>query len=333
MAATLNFLLSAESDLELSWLSKRDPRADWRNYLTGERCWALKTYQVLKQRTKVVTLSRTYNRSAINFAHPQFINRVPPDNDVFLVSLQADYPFCRLANRHIVQNQCQTNGSNRIWLPHWPMDGLLRRNGQRSEVANVGYMGNPIFLAGKRSDWTSLAASLGMNFVTMSESCCNDFSDIDIVVGVRSFDRKGWPMRPAWKLMNAWHAGVPFIGGWDSAYGQVGEPGRDYLRVESRQELVDALQMLRSDPKRYSELVEAGTRRAAEYTTESIGELWLKMVESELEPAFRHWCDGGGWRRRQLKRIVWNIERGVRTRVAAVMKKRKWVRGRPGRWT
>jgi glycosyltransferase involved in cell wall biosynthesis len=113
-----------------------------------------------------------------------------------------------------------------------------------------------------------------------------DLSQVDALVGIRSLDTRTHDRKPASKLVNAWLAGIPFIGGYDSAFAQVGTPGEDYLRVGNLEELKDALIRLREDAELYARLVQAGRQRATAHDRAAVTTAWLKFLNETAYPAF-----------------------------------------------
>lgn len=134
--------------------------------------------------------------------------------------------------------------------------------------------------------------NLGCRFVFKGEGQWQDMHDIDVLLGIRSFSKKRYDSKPPTKLFNAWHSGIPFIGGYDSAYVQVGVPGDNYLRVSSYDELIAAILELKNNIHLYRQLVENGRVAATAYTPESITDMWIHFLEKEVWPAFIKWSDG-----------------------------------------
>ena len=128
---------------------------------------------------------------------------------------------------------------------------------------------------------------LGIDFVPLED--WKDLRGVDVLVGIRHYGKKRYKRKPASKLVNAWHAGIPFIGGWDSAYAQIGTPGTDYLRASSHKELVAHILELKEDAGLYNKLAGAGTERAKEFTAEAIAGKWAAMLEEKVVPVYRAW--------------------------------------------
>ena len=130
---------------------------------------------------------------------------------------------------------------------------------------------------------------IGMSFRILGPDDWNDLSAVDVLIGIRSFSRATYDDKPATKLYNAWHATIPFVGGWDSAFSFTGTPGRDYIRVENIDELEAELKKIRGNPDYYRRLVENGNVASKQYTREAICDKWIFFIETIAVPDFLQW--------------------------------------------
>lgn len=318
----LAFLVHSDSEIQLNRLRSLILERDGHEFLTGETCWSLETYHVLKQLGLNVELSNHYVPDAINFAHPTLISILTAQPGIFIVSLQADYPECGLAQRHIVQNKTQIIPSKSEWLPHWSMPGLIPRNPHRNLVQNVGFTGIDLHLVNGEKRWHREMESLGLRFIRPPKNTCHDLSNIDILVGIRNFDQRTWDNRPAWKMTNAWAAGIPFIAGVDSAYSQVGQPGTDHLVARSWEETRQLLLKLRDDSDLYRRLVLAGREHYAQYNHSAVAAAWRSHIEKWLIPAYHHWQKNDKGRLTETVRVhYWNWSQSVRRQARKLLKR------------
>jgi len=254
----------------------------------GEFIWAFISYYFLKKAGLPVSLSVDLDSDAINFAHGNILRSLKIRSDCFCISLQADFPHFPLAQYHIVQNQEQI-AKKASFVPHWPQPGQLPRDCSRTGITKVAYQGARKFTA---LDETRLNFDLkkhGIVFEILDEQRWFDLKAVDLLVGIRSFGTKKYKRKPPTKLINAWHAGIPFIGGWDSAYEQIGADGEDYLRVATYNELLECIIRLKQDSALYTKLVVAGRRRAADYTFDAIAQTWRNLLENVIGEHFRQW--------------------------------------------
>lgn len=283
-----NFIVPKDSSVDLDGF-REGSHADFISfYGKGEFCWSLQTYQLLKVIGLPVSLSQELLPDTINLAHGNTLRALPKSGKCFYVSLQADFPHYPLAQFNVVQNKDQVT-ENSCFVPHWPQPGLIPRNSARKGVSVVAYQGLIDFTD---LDPVQLNADLkphGMRFEILGSDRWGDLSEVDVLVGIRSFGTKEYKRKPPSKLINAWHAGIPFIGGWDCAFSQVGTPGEDYLRVRTYDQLLVTLLELKENPTLYSRLKEAGLQRAQEFTPEAISNHWKTLLETEVEPRYVAW--------------------------------------------
>jgi len=257
----------------------------------GDLCWSFQTYLNLVERSDFpVICSNEPRDDAINFVHSDQLVRLPRRASAFIVCMRADFPARRWAQFQIVQNRRQAAGAAR-YLPLWPQPGILRRDPSRRRVERVAYVGQTFNgnLAADERTWRRAVERLGLEFVAPSKERWHDFREIDVLIGVRSFDGRSYPGKPPSKLINAWHAHAPFIGGNDSAYRQVGTPGVDYLRATTLEAVTLAIARLRDDPEDYARIVAAGARKAATYSTEAVCDRWRGLIKAEILPRYALW--------------------------------------------
>lgn len=177
------------------------------------------------------------------------------------------------------------------FIPLWIQPGLIPRSQDRRQVQRVAYAGQ-VFngnLAGNVEAWRSAFARHAIEFDILRPGKCFDLSEVDVLVGIRSFDQRGHDTKPASKLINAWHANIPFIGGHDSAFKQVGVPGKDYLLVDSQEDVVNMVLKLRDDSELYSGLVNKGAEKALVYTNEEIAQSWEDILTGPVVKRFSEW--------------------------------------------
>ena len=270
-----------------------------------------------------VELSRAPRPGAINVLHSEHLRRLGPQPDCFCVCVQGDYPARPFAQFHIVQNRDQLRGDSAvIWL--WPHPGIVGRDAARGETfRRIGYLGQiERNLADEVAAWEAMLAPLGLDFVTRPASEWHDFSSLDAVIGIREFSPKSFSDKPPSKLVNAWLAGVPFIGGADSAFAQIGEAGIDHLRATSRQCLIDSLVLLRDDTDLRAALVSAGRLRAREFTREALVNRWSEVIAGPIAERYDNWQKrphSEAWRTKGLG----VADRGLELAKAAVRRLRR----------
>lgn len=287
-----NFLVFEQAGFPLSVMRDApvDRVADL--YVKGELIWGLQTYRMLKEAGMEVTLSSEPDPAAINLAHVNVLRKLKYRADCFCISIQADCPHYSLADYHVVQNMEQSS-KNAVFIPHWPQPEQVARAPGR-DVQRIAYQGNQAFTELDEQRINDDLRSHGLRFDMLGESDWAELETVDVLLGIRSFSRKQYRRKPATKLTNAWHAGIPFIGGWDSAYAQLGCPGVDYLRVDSYPALIDAVLRLKHEPELYRNLVDTGYKNVGVYRAPALVNRWISFLEHEAADAFNRWVSMEG---------------------------------------
>ncbi len=231
-------------------------------------------------------------------------SRYPYLDSTMLVCVKADRDFHPSAHIHVVQNTFDTqNPLNSIWnpyfIPHWPQPGLKSRDKERgSTVKNVAFMGAAVNLAEefKSDKWISALKKLDCTWTplisqnpSLSGAGWNDYSQIDLIVAVRSFDGKKYFNKPASKLINAWRAGVPIILTPESAFVSLRKSELDFLIINSIEEAIDAVAKLKTNPDLYLSMIDNGLERAREFSDEKITEYWLTFLRDYVFPEYAKW--------------------------------------------
>lgn len=237
-----------------------------------------------------LALSNRLDRAAINVVHSEHLTQIDDTAGAFIVSAQADHARRPGAQFHVVQNRNQVKG-NTAWIHHWPQPGLIGRSAPINQVRRVAYVGQTYNgnLALDVATWQERCRALDIEFAAPPSGAWFDLSGYDACVAIRSFDRQPYDNKPASKLINAWLAGVPLIGGYDSAYTQIGTPGEDFLLAESMDQVMNGLAKLDSDPAFRSALVSKGHARAAQFSNAAIAQLWRETLEGPIQQRFARW--------------------------------------------
>lgn len=206
---------------------------------------------------------------------------------IFLIGVVADgapHPACHV---HILQNAIHAARLPRsTYIPHWPQPDLVpREQGRGDTFENLLFYGDPRNLAPELKDPSFsriLRERLGMTLVIAEADRWHDYSDADCVIAIREFGSRRFLGKPATKLYNAWMAGVPFIGGMDSAFSSDGREGIDYLCCNTPGEVLSALQQLQLDPQFRNSLVIQGEQAAKGFSAEAITKRWIGYLRSVI---------------------------------------------------
>ena len=213
---------------------------------------------------------------------------------VFLVGVVADglpHPACHF---HILQNAAHARRLRQAcFIPHWPQPGLIPRDPGRGErFENLVFYGDPPNLASDLRDpgfAARMKRDFGVTFRIAENGCWHDYSAADAAIGIRAFGSKPFLRKPSTKLYNAWLAGVPFIGGADSALAADGRPGIDFLRCTDLQAVEKAVGQLRDSPALRRRLVSEGLATGKDFLEDRILARWKAILETlahEKAPGF-----------------------------------------------
>lgn len=254
--------------------------------------WVWPVYCRMKMRGGNVSIGYALEADAVNFIHGQNARKLLSSNDFrkyYIIGVRADFRPFPYGKFEIVQNK-HTAGRHRIYMPHLPQPGLVVRDADR-EVVNVCFSGrvqNSIDIGRLEGD----LQKMGCQVVFKGVGKWHEMSDVDILLGIRSFSKDSHDTKPPTKLINAWLAGIPFIGGYDSAFDQVGTSGENYLRVSSFEELVDSIETLTTNESLYQQLVDKGKKAGEAYTVDKTSDLWVRFFEEQVTPSFELWRSG-----------------------------------------
>ena len=312
------------------WLEDFPDRADeyWVGFRRGVYAWILQTYLHLKGDGFPCVLVDAVPAEGIVVVHWDSLPAdLQPGARQLLVCIQADRARHAYAQIHVVQNPCGRSHKIGIlgdrWLlpgeivfmPHWTQPGSIARDPERgARFENVAFFGLKDNLVAelKTAEFERQIAALGLKWQTISAfDKWNDYSQVDAVLAVRSFQATGYEWKPATKLYNAWHAGVPAILGRESAYRAERRSELDYLEVRSPEDVVTALKRLRDEPELRQKMVANGRRRAEETALPVAIRKWRDFFERTAAPAYRAWTSAPAW---QQRFFLQRRELAVRTR-------------------
>lgn len=261
--------------------------------------WIVRTYLQVKKSGIPCKIVDTIPEEGIVIADRDTLsNAYPYLGKVMLICAKGDREFHPSAHFHVVQNPVDIqNTKNSLWNPYyipiWAQPGLVPRAIIRgSLVENVAFVGARDNLAKDfySEKWNHALSSLGCNWAAIFDrkKWC-DYSNIDIVVAVRSFDKNSHTHKPASKLVNCWRASVPAVLAPESAFLSVRESELDFLIVNSIEEAIDAVRSLKENPELYMSMIENGLKRAQEFDDEKIAEYWINFFQIRVFPEYTKW--------------------------------------------
>ncbi|MCL1463324.1 hypothetical protein [Argonema galeatum] len=276
----------------------------------GVYAWTLQTYLRLKADGFPCELVGTMPAEGIVLAHRDSLPiDLQPGPRLLIVCLLADKERHLYAQFHIVSNREEKmlKKSGTIWqsyyMPHWRQPGLIPRNSARGDrFENVAYFGHERNLAPelKEPSWHKQLNELGLHFQVVDRLRWNDYSDVDAILAVRSFNNQDYTSKPATKLFNSWHAGVPAILGRETSFQTERQSELDYIEVTSLNDVLAVLKRLRDDKEWRHAMVENGFRRAEETQPEMVVKRWRSFITEVAVPAYERWCNASNWTRQSL---------------------------------
>jgi hypothetical protein len=285
----VHFVVPKSFSAALADLPSKEVGVDFAYWVGGQFNWVAQSWLILRQYREGLTICTEPRPGHINFAHSMAWRALGRRQGEFRVGVRADYPRLFDVDFEILQNPVTPKGRFQAYLPYWPVPGLVPRDPKRAGIKRVAYAGR----IGQRNLDRSLEATISVHpatrdleFVIVEPNQWHDLSQIDLLIAIRDFDCRPHDNKPPSKLFNAWHAGVPLIAGWDSAFSAVGRPSVDYIRVGSMEEFFCAVSRLREDRNYYEEVTGAGRERSAAFSHEAIAREWLALFENRIKREF-----------------------------------------------
>jgi hypothetical protein len=284
-----------DADRQEAWRSGKITRLEEGGKIACAQCWIFQTWLALERSGFPAHLTHSMPSDGVLVTLTSCVGadfRAP--DGVFFAGIVADSLAHPQAHLHVVQNSAH---KRRLWnaafIPLWPHPNLIPRDPARLDrFENVCFFGENSNLAPElagRGWQRKLKDELGVNFIVCGADRWHDYSEADCVVAVRGFGRSAYLHKPATKLYNAWLAGVPFIGGMDSAYAADGEPGGNFLRATTADELFAHIRHLKEEPELRDRLVAAGRLAGKSFTVEAILGRWKHLLGDTVQRLAERW--------------------------------------------
>ena len=264
--------------------------------LIGPACWIVQTCLLLQRHGIACRLTQNRPSEGIVFAHFDDMPATRTERGTaYWVCVLADRqninPF---ANYYLVQNPYQSLHTRQptSHVLHWKQPGIIPRSANRQEIfTNIRFFGEIASLAPEftEPDFIGWCEHEGFDFQVVPRDHWHDYSNCDVVVGVRTFNSNWVHDKPASKLVNAWVAGVPVILGQESAFRALGTPGKTYLEATSIGDVQRHLVGLRDDPQLRQSMVSAGSFHASCASEEEIACMWIDAIEKQIKPRAARW--------------------------------------------
>ncbi|MFL6591733.1 MAG: glycosyltransferase [Luteimonas sp.] len=283
----VTFFLDGDDDAIAAWRALQPDQRPQRLVL-GEDYWIVLTFARLRDAGIDVRLSnRLPDEGVVVFYAGDkraLWAQLREEQRVLLAAVRSDRHPVGFADCEIVQNASSADGTRALHVPHWPQPGLVPRDPRRGDVLRtVLFPGTPQNLdPAFASDATQrLLHDRGIDLRGASggvQPVWNDFQDVDALLALRPAAMGLVRNKPAWKLFNAWLAGVPAILGPESGYRELRESPLDYLEAGTPDEALHALQRLQDEPGLYAAMVANGLRRGSAFTTAATLARWHALL-------------------------------------------------------
>jgi hypothetical protein len=199
----------------------------------------------------------------------------------FIVAVQADCyrPFA--CDMRLVGNVAQATSPIDQVIPPWPQPGLIPRDPARgTRVETVGFLGFHYNLdpAIRSDSFARRLNGLGCRLVLKGPAEWHDFSDVDVVLGLRPAAEPLLRLKPPTKLVNSWMAGCPAILGKEPGFQGLRQVPLDYFEVADADEAFAAIARLAGDQRLYADCVERCLARAREFQLDLVLAKWESVL-------------------------------------------------------
>lgn len=272
------------------------PEKEPQRLVLGEHYWIVLTYARLRAAGMAVQLDNQLPDTGVVVFYAGDKRAVwsrqrESRSRALLVAVRSDRSPVGLADVEIVQNAASADGHRSLHVPHWPQPGLVPRDlGRGATLRTVLYPGTPRNLDPRflGPDWGAFVRDRGLvfrcHFQAASPPAYQDFRDVDLMLAVRPAAARPVGNKPAWKLFNAWLAGVPALLGPEAGYRELLQDPLDYLEIQTPEQAMAAIDRLLGQPALYRAMVDNGLGRGPAFSTAATVSRWQRLIEDELLP-------------------------------------------------
>lgn len=283
-----------EASRQEAWKAGEVSTLDQSGKFACAQSWIFQTWAALERAGVETALSaKLPSRGLLVTLTGFFPNDFRSTRDIFFAGIVADMLPHPGAHIQILQNPLHAHHlRNSVYMPHWPHPNQLRRDPERgSKFKNVCYFGDELNLAPELQDpeWRKRLENLGLRLILRSADHWHDYREADCVIALRGFGPSNHLHKPGTKLYNAWLAGVPFIGGRDSAYVADGRPEENYLQATSPDALLHQIRRLRDDLALRERLVTAGHLAGERFSPAATLDRWKTLLTHDLPARAEVW--------------------------------------------
>jgi len=251
--------------------------------------WTLRTYMELNG-LYTCNLTDTIPDSGIAiFFRGSIELAAKPNKKQFWVCIVADGVWHPYSQVNLFQNyQQHSKYPHSYFMRHWHQLNIIKSNSGNLRPKNICYFGDELNLAPelRTDDWKDFLKLNGFTFIIPDYSKWNDYADIDIVIGIRSFSSDDFLNKPSSKLINAWRAETVFIGGNDSAFEYERQTEFDYIKVVSYSGLKEILLKLKQDESLYHTYKSRAAVCGERFPDKLFTEQWVKVIDEVISPGY-----------------------------------------------
>jgi hypothetical protein len=263
----------------------------------NEDCWVVLTYVHLRRRGLPVRLQTAFVPGAVCVASSlDYGIRARPDRGL-VIACRGDGPRSALCDLQVVQSPLNVATRRDVLLPLWPQPDLVPRDPARGTlVRNVVFKGdvNNLHEPFRSDHFRAALEQRGLRLVLDGKPesgavSWGDYREADLVLAARNLTVRDARVKPASKLLNAWHAGTPALLGPEPAFQALRTSDLDYVEVRTPADALAAIDRLKREPGRYRAMTEQAARRAPEFSEDAIAARWARLLETaaRLLPAWR----------------------------------------------
>lgn len=265
------------------------PREIAPRIVNNEDCWVVMTYVHLRRRGLPVRLRTGFVRGGICVASSlDYGIRARPDQSL-VIGCRGDGPRSAICDFQVVQNPLNVWSRRDFLIPLWPQPDLLPRDPDRGAlIRNVVYKGdlNNLHHTFRAPEFCAALEKRGLRLVLDGKPAdggkvfWGDYREADLLLAVRNLTEKDAKVKPASKLLNAWHAGVPALLGPEPAFAWLRRSEYDFISVRTPDDALSAIDRLVAEPARYQAMIDQAARRAPEFNEDAIAGRWIALLEA-----------------------------------------------------
>lgn len=299
LSTDLNSYLNGSMSLSDLWVKHVRSHSSLKS--DGLFAWIILPFLHLKSRGLDCQLVAEIPSQGIVFLPRKFVqDDLKPSSSCLFVMNKLDCKVHPYSQIHVVENPNEEliQKPSSLWkstfIPHFPHPGLCPRDEKHGDrFENLAYFGLERNLAPElqAAEWETQLKALGFKWFVVDREYWHDYTNIDAIIAVRSFDSCSYNWKPASKLYNAWHAGVPTILGAESGFQSERKSLLDYIEANSVEQIINAIKMLRDNKDLRAAMMKNAKLRAQDTLPQIITNHWISFLYKEAFPYYHRWIN------------------------------------------